>query len=118
MLDIQFIRENQKLVEEKAKQKNINIDVNKLLELDEKLRELTPVVDDLRHQRRENAEAAKGQKPSEEDIKKGQQIKDELAPKEEELSKLQAAYKSEQKQVNRKFLTLKYKLWGYIQLQI
>ncbi len=99
MLDIQFIRENQKLVEEKAKQKNINIDVNKLLELDEKLRELTPVVDDLRHQRRENAEAAKGQKPSEEDIKKGQQIKDELAPKEEELSKLQAAYKSELKQV-------------------
>lgn len=99
MLDIQFIRENQKLVEEKAKQKNINVDVNKLLELDEKLRELTPVVDDLRHQRRENAEAAKGQKPSEEDIKKGQQIKDELAPKEEELSKLQAAYKSELKQV-------------------
>ena len=99
MLDIQFIRENQKEVEEKAKQKNIDIDIKKLLEHDDKRRELIPVVEDLRKQRRELADAAKGQKPSEVDIKKGQQIKEELGPKETELEVVQRDWRELLKRV-------------------
>jgi seryl-tRNA synthetase len=93
MLDIQFIRENEKLVQEKAKQKNIEVNINKLLELDTKRRELTPIVEDLRRQRRENAETVKGSKPSEGEIKKGQEIKEKLNPKAEELEAIEKEWK-------------------------
>lgn len=99
MLDIQFIRQNAKLVEEKAHQKNIKVNVPKLLELDDKRRELIGSIEELNRARRENAEAAKGSKPSEADIKKGQEIKEKLGPLEEELGKVEAEYKELLKQI-------------------
>lgn len=71
MLDIQFIRENANLVEEKAAQKNIKVDVDKLLEFDESRRESLQRIEKLRAERNELTAASKGQKPSEEQIKKG-----------------------------------------------
>ena len=48
MLDIKFIRDNPKLVEEKAKQKGFPIDLKKLLTVDEKRKKLIEEVDHLR----------------------------------------------------------------------
>lgn len=80
MLDIKFIRENSKLVEEKAKQKGYPVDIKKLIEVDEKRRELIEEVDHLRSERKKTADAR--------DEKKGQLLKKELKEKEDKLEKL------------------------------
>lgn len=103
MLDIQFIRDNEKLVEEKASQKNIKVNIKKLLELDTKRRGLTPVVEELRRQRRLNAEASQGRKPTNEEIKNGQDIKTKLIPKEQELDQVEKQWKELLKQVPNTF---------------
>ena len=41
MLDINFIRENPQIVKDAAKNKNIKIDVDELLSLDESIRRVT-----------------------------------------------------------------------------
>ena len=50
MLDIQFIRENKDLVTEKSKQKGYDVDIDKLLELDEDRLRRIRVVEDLRNE--------------------------------------------------------------------
>lgn len=80
MLDIKFIRENPKLVEEKSKQKGYVINVEKLLKVDGERRKLIEEVDRLRTQRR----IAAGKR----DEKEGSKIKLELKIKEDDLEKL------------------------------
>ena len=80
MLDIKFIRQNPKLVSEKAKQKGYSVDINKLIDVDQQRRKLIEKVDQLRSQRKDAAEKR--------DEKKGQQLKKELKVKEDELEKL------------------------------
>lgn len=92
MLDIQFIRDNPELVAKKAAEKNIAIDITKLIKLDARRRELMPVVDDLRSQRKALAESAKGKKPGPDQIAAGQKLKEELAPKSDELDKVQQEF--------------------------
>jgi seryl-tRNA synthetase len=89
MLDIQFIRENRELVQEKSKQKGIEIDIDQLLGFDTKRRELLLQVESMRRQRNELTEAAKGQKPSDEQLAKGRALKDELADLEHQLSSIE-----------------------------
>jgi seryl-tRNA synthetase len=48
MLDIKFIRENKDIVAAGAKKKHIEVDIDKLLELDDKRRELQKTIDDKR----------------------------------------------------------------------
>lgn len=79
MLDIKFIRENPKLVEEKAKQKGYVVNVKKLLEVDQARRKLIEEVDKLRSERKKAADSR--------DEKEGQKIKKELRKKEDELEK-------------------------------
>ncbi|MEX2028415.1 MAG: serine--tRNA ligase [Candidatus Curtissbacteria bacterium] len=80
MLDIKFIREHPKLVEEKSAQKGYVVDVKKLLEVDESRRKLLEVVDSLRSQRKAAATSR--------DETEGSKIKSQLKGKEEELEKL------------------------------
>lgn len=80
MLDIKFIRENAKLIAEKAKQKGYVPNIQKLLEVDEKRRKLIETVDKLRQERNQ---AAKSQ-----DKDAGARIKINLKNKEDELEKL------------------------------
>ncbi len=80
MLDINFIRQNPKLVEEKAKQKGYDVDVDKLLKVDEARRKFIEEVDKLRSDRKKAADTR--------DEKKGQELKKELKAKEDELEKL------------------------------
>jgi len=51
MLDIKFIRENKELLEKVAGQKNIKIDFDKLLKLDDKRKALIQKIDELRTQK-------------------------------------------------------------------
>lgn len=97
MLDIKFIRENPELVEKSAKLKGYESQIIVLLELDDKRRDASKSIEELRAERNKLADAAKGQKPSDEQIKKGKELKykldkleSELAPTEERLNELAA----------------------------
>jgi seryl-tRNA synthetase len=88
MLDIRFIRENPQLVAEKSKQKGYQIDVDQLLGFDKKRQELLLRVEDLRRQRNELAEKGKNNRPSEEDIARGRDLKDQLGDVEHQLASI------------------------------
>lgn len=88
MLDIQFIRDNPELVAEKSKQKGYDVDVQQLLGFDTKRRELQQQIDTLRQQRNEIAESMKGGRPSDEQVEKGRQIKQQLADLEHQFASI------------------------------
>ena len=84
MLDIKFIRENPKLVDEKAKQKGYPVDVVKLLKVDQDRRKLIEEVDKLRSERKKAAD--------DRNERKGQQLKSDIRKKEDKLEKLQEEF--------------------------
>ena len=86
MLDIKFIRENLELVEKSAKEKGYKVDIKEILKLDDDRKSALAVVEELRKKRNEVAAKMKGGKPSEELIKEGKSIKEELAKEEAILS--------------------------------
>jgi len=85
MLDIQYIRENPEKVKEAAKNKQIDVDIDKLLELDHKRRELLQQVEKLRQDRNETAAQMKNGQPSPELIAEGKRIKEALGELETQL---------------------------------
>lgn len=85
MLDIRFIRENAELVEEKAQQKGYKVDIKKLLELDDKRRDLIKDIEELRAKRNEISDNTKGQKPEAELMERGKELRDQLAKLETQL---------------------------------
>lgn len=99
MLDIQFIRENAELVEEKAKQKGYPVDVRQLLELDVERRTRVTQVDELRRRRNEQAAELKQGKPTDEQIAAGRQLKEEMANIEADLSLINEQFDALLKQV-------------------
>ncbi len=92
MIDIRFVRENPELVARNAKNKGYDVDVNKLVALDEERRVLQQQVDELREKRNQNSSKMKGGKPDQETIDEGKRIKVELAEREEYLSKTDAEF--------------------------
>ncbi len=92
MLDIQFIRDNRELVQEKSKQKGYDVDIEQLLGFDSKRRELLSQVEELRRQRNELNENTKGQRPSEEQIARGREIKEQLGTLEHQLSAVELEF--------------------------
>ena len=89
MLDVKFIRENRDLVEKSAKEKGYKIDIQEVLDLDEKRRKELTRVEELRKQRNEIAAKMKGGKPSAELIAEGKKVKEELAGLEADLEKVE-----------------------------
>lgn len=87
MLDIRYIRENAEKVQENARNKNYDVDIAKLLKLDDERRELSSRADVLRERRNANAASMKGAagKPDQAVIDEGKAIKIELAELEEAL---------------------------------
>ena len=85
MLDIQFIRDNPELVAEKSRQKGYEVDITQLLGFDEERKELLQAVESLREERNKLTAQAKGQKPSEEQVSAGRELKDKLADLEHKL---------------------------------
>jgi seryl-tRNA synthetase len=94
MLDIQFIRENTKRVKEAAVAKNVSVDIDELLELDHKRRELLQQVEKLRKARNETAAQMKNGQPSAELIAEGRRIKESLGQLESALEPAEIQYQS------------------------
>lgn len=92
MLDIKFIRENVEKIQEAAKNKNIDIDMKKLLFLDNERRRLQTKLDEFRAKRNAISKLAKGKKPTQEQIKKGKELKKEIARFEEQYKKIDNEY--------------------------
>lgn len=92
MLDIQYIRENPELVQEKSKQKGYDVNIAELLELDGRRRTRVTQIEELRARRNTLAAGLKKQKPSAEQIAAGKQLKEELSQLETELKRIEADY--------------------------
>ncbi len=92
MLDIKFIRENVEKIKEAARNKKINVDIDRLLEIDEKRRALKTKNDELQAKRNKLAKDAKGRKPTVEQVAEGKKLKIESSRVEEELKKTDKEY--------------------------
>ncbi|MGB3024122.1 MAG: serine--tRNA ligase [Candidatus Saccharimonadales bacterium] len=102
MLDIRFIRDNADRVQESATHKGYAVDIKKLLELDDRRRELMARVDELRARRNENSArmtrlsgrqgGQAGGKPDQAVIDEGKQIKLELAGEEAQLTEVDSRF--------------------------
>jgi len=66
MLDIKFIRENPEKVKEACKNKNVDCDVNNLLELDKKRKELMQAVEDMKAKKNKATEQIQNAKEQKE----------------------------------------------------
>ena len=81
MLDIQIIRDDPKLVKKVAKDKNVEVDVDKILELDKKRKDLLQKIEKLNAAKKETA--GKMKRASDAEKKKiaaeGKKIKKQLA---------------------------------------
>ena len=86
MIDIRLVRENPELVAQNARNKGYDIDVNKLVILDDERRSLQQRVDELREKRNLNASSMKGSKPDQATIDEGKQLKVDLAGIEADLA--------------------------------
>ena len=87
MLDVKFIRENLDLVEKSTKEKGYKINVQKVLDLDDKRKKELQKVEELRRERNEIAAKMKGGKPDAKLIQRGKDVKEELTKLEVDLSK-------------------------------
>jgi seryl-tRNA synthetase len=92
MLDIRFIRENAKLVQENARVKGYDVNIEELLRLDQAKRQLQQQVDELREKRNEISSRMKGERPSDELIAEGKAVKDELGALETFLKDAETAF--------------------------
>ncbi len=84
MLDINFIRENTDLVKKAIKEKGLDSDIDRLLQIDQERRDLIRKVDELRQQRNEAARSK--------DIEKGKKVKLELDGLEEKLKDIEERF--------------------------
>lgn len=99
MLDIRFIRENAARVQEAAGQKGYEVDVAKLLKVDDERREVLNETEALRQQRNELAAQTKNPKPSKEQIEQGKKLKQQLSEVEARLKTLEEEFLRRLKQV-------------------
>src|SRR5581483_6979066 len=101
MLDILFIRENAELVAEKSKQKGYEVDIPRLLEIDDWRRDLLVEKDEKRRQINEHAGLFKSTKGpiSDENITKGRALKTELTEIESKLDPIEREFETLLKKV-------------------
>ena len=96
MIDINFVREHPEKVKEAAKNKRFEVDIDRLLELDEQRRDLLQTTESIRARRNEVASAIP--KASNEDrpalIDEGRELKEELQSLDEKLDGVKEEYQS------------------------
>ena len=96
MLDIKYIRENKEIVKEAAKNKLINVDIDRLLVVDQDIRNLTQEIDKLKNERNKLSSSI----PNLSDDKKKDTInyvkdlKEKISTLEEKLNPLKEEYKN------------------------
>ncbi len=89
MLDINFIRNNQKLVEHSAREKGYQVDIPALLKLDDERKSLLQDVEALRQQRNDLSSRMKNGQPDPELIQQAKEVKAQLAQSEPKLSEIE-----------------------------
>ncbi len=94
MLDIKFIRENKEAVKQNCDNRNFHCDIERLLELDDKRRELIVKIDELKSEKNRLNEALQKGGDKNEIIEKGKKIKTELENNEPELDKILKEWKT------------------------
>lgn len=99
MLSINFIRENQALVEKSVREKGYSVDIPALLALDDQRRILLQSVEALRQDKNTLSAQMKGGKPDPELIEKSKAIKGQLADEEPKLDALEKELNTKLKQV-------------------
>ena len=92
MLDIQLIRDDPEGVKTKALQKGYDIDIAKLVQLDEQRRQQLSDIEKLRAERNELTAATKGQKPSDDQIARGKELREKVQQLEEALAQTDQDY--------------------------
>ena len=85
MLDIKFIRENPEVVKEGAKKKYVDVDIQKILELDKRKRELLQQIEGLKAQQN---------KLGKDDIEEARSLKAEIKELEPKLEEVEGGLKS------------------------
>lgn len=84
MLDIKFIRENKNLVAKNNKTRNVSVDLNKLLKLDEEKGALQKILEELRAKRNEGSKT----KPTPEQIAKMKEVGTEISSLEKQIGEI------------------------------
>lgn len=94
MLDIKFIRENADLLKKTAEQKLVEIDIDRLLELDKEIKEKNTVVEQMRSERNTLSSKIPTLQGNEkqESVNKVKVLKEEISKLEEELAPSQAEF--------------------------
>lgn len=99
MLDIRYIRENAARVQEASEQKGYKVDIAHLLQLDEERRELLGKVEELRKERNDLSSSMKGQKPSDDQLAQGRELKTKIAEIEDRLKIVEDEFTTRLKKV-------------------
>lgn len=92
MLDIRFIRDNQELVGRSAQEKGYTVNIDQLLALDDRRRELQQAADSLRTRRNEISSQMKGGKPEAALVEEGRELKSKIAEAESSLSTAESEF--------------------------
>lgn len=95
MLDINFIRDNKELLKRAAEIKHVDFDLDELLAVDEKRRELKTTVDEKRAEKNELSSQigqAEGDEARQELIQRSQELKEEMQSDEDKLKEVQAEW--------------------------
>ncbi|MHB9019490.1 MAG: serine--tRNA ligase [Minisyncoccota bacterium] len=92
MLDIKYIRENSEKIKEAIKNKNIDLNIDKLLVIDDKRRALQIEIDEVRAKKNKLADAGKSGKPTPEQIEEGKLLKTKVSEIEVESKIVQEKY--------------------------
>lgn len=90
MLDINFIRKNQSLVEKSAREKGYDVNISELLSIDDSRRKTLQEVEALRQQRNELSAKMKNGKPDPDLIAQAKDIKTTLADLEPKLDAIES----------------------------
>ena len=91
MLDLKLIRSQPEEIAENCRKRNAHVDIEKLLELDEQVRQITTEVDSVRQRRNEISKEMKGKIPSDECqplIEESKNLRNEESEKESFLHEL------------------------------
>ena len=88
MIDIKFIRENPDLIKTNCENRNVKVDIDKLLAADEQRRDILKKIDDLRALRNQKSKG----KPTEEEIVKMRTVGEDIKKLGEQLEKIESEY--------------------------
>lgn len=99
MLDIRFIREHAEVVQENARRKGYEVNIEEVLKWDQTKRTLQQQTDERREQRNELSSQTKNTPPSPDLIAKGKAIKEELVQLEANLKKVEETFTTLLKEV-------------------